>query len=108
MWTSPDGITWTRVPDDETVRGVMLDVNTGGPGLMAVGCVCPASWTPVVSTSLDRITWTPIPDDGADLRPTDHMYSANIRGPYLVIVGSDGSGTARQRDAVVWMSNRED
>jgi hypothetical protein len=108
VWTSPDGITWTRVPDDETVRGVMLDVITGGPGLMAVGCVCNASWTPVVWTSIDGITWTPIPDDGEDLRPRDHMYSANIRGPYLVIVGSDGSGTARQRDAVVWMANLED
>jgi hypothetical protein len=61
-----------------------------------------------VWTSIDGITWTPIPDDGEDLRPRDHMYSANIRGPYLVIVGSDGSGTARQRDAVVWMANLED
>jgi len=108
VWTSPDGITWTRVPDDETVRGVMVDVTVGGPGLVAVGCVCAASWSPVVWTSVDGITWTPLPDDDAVLRHEDHMYSVNIQGPYLVAVGTDGSGTVPQRDAVVWVTSLED
>jgi len=36
VWTSPDGVTWTRVPDDATVRGSMTSVTTGGPGLVAL------------------------------------------------------------------------
>ena len=42
VWTSPDGITWSRVPHDETVFGGdgiqhMTSVTVGGPGLVAVG-----------------------------------------------------------------------
>ena len=42
LWTSPDGITWSRVPDDETALGGERDqrmesVTAGGPGLVAVG-----------------------------------------------------------------------
>jgi hypothetical protein len=101
VWTSPDGLTWTRVPDDEAVRGVMLDVVAGGPGLVAVGCGSGA-WTPVVWTSVDGITWTPIPDDDTTLRPLDYMFAVSIQGPYIVVVGSDGS------DAVVWVTRLED
>ena len=41
-WTSSDGITWSRVPDDEEVFGgegfhSMLGVTSGGPGIVAVG-----------------------------------------------------------------------
>jgi hypothetical protein len=82
----------------------MLDVVAGGPGLVAVGCVCGSgAWTPVVWTSVDGITWTPIPDDDADLRPNDHMIGANVQGPYLVVVGSDAQG-----DAVIWVATLED
>ena len=42
VWTSPDGVTWSRVPHDEQVFGgpedqVMWSVTTGGPGVVAVG-----------------------------------------------------------------------
>ena len=42
VWTSVDGITWQRVPHDETVFGGdflqdMSSVAAGGPGLVAVG-----------------------------------------------------------------------
>jgi len=42
VWTSPDGITWSRVPHDESVFGGadsprMSSVTVGGPGLVAVG-----------------------------------------------------------------------
>ncbi len=42
VWTSPDGITWSRVPHDEAVFGGEADagmstVTAGGPGLVAVG-----------------------------------------------------------------------
>jgi hypothetical protein len=42
VWTSPDGISWTRVAHDDAVFGGdglqrMVSVTVGGPGLMAVG-----------------------------------------------------------------------
>jgi hypothetical protein len=42
VWTSPDGITWSRIPHDESVFGGahsprMSSVTVGGPGLVAVG-----------------------------------------------------------------------
>ena len=39
VWTSVDGITWTRVPHDEALFGdtTMSSVTAGGPGLVAVG-----------------------------------------------------------------------
>ena len=40
VWTSPDGITSTRVRDDAALAGggsVMSSVTAGGPGLVAVG-----------------------------------------------------------------------
>ena len=37
--TSVDGITWTRVPDDEAVFGLnwVFKVTVGGPGFVAIG-----------------------------------------------------------------------
>lgn len=42
VWTFPDGVSWSRVPDDEAVFGgaegqSMTSVTVGGPGLVAVG-----------------------------------------------------------------------
>ena len=39
VWTSVDGITWSRVPHDEAVFGgaEMYSVTVGGGGLVAVG-----------------------------------------------------------------------
>ena len=42
VWTSPDVITWSRVPHDEAVFGgtgrrEMNSVTAGGPGVGAVG-----------------------------------------------------------------------
>jgi hypothetical protein len=101
-WTSPDGITWTRVPDDVTFRGAMMDVTVGGPGLVTVGL------NGIVWTSVDGITWTSFPDDDAVFGRGGHMFSVITQGPYLVAVGSDGSGTVPDRDAVVWVATLED
>jgi hypothetical protein len=102
VWTSPDGITWTRVPDDVTFRGAMMDVTVGGPGLVTVGL------DGIVWTSVDGITWTSFPDDDAVFGRAGHMFSVITQGPYLVAVGSDGSGTVPDRDAVVWVATLED
>ena len=73
VWTSPDGITWSRVPHDETVFGgesnqSMEEVVAGGPGLVVVG------WNQVgdnvdaaVWTSADGTSWTRVPHDEAIL-----------------------------------------
>ena len=41
VWTSPDGIAWSRVPNEGDLRArgfqEMLSVIAGGPGLVAVG-----------------------------------------------------------------------
>ena len=102
VWTSVDGITWSRVPYDEAVFGgpsnqSMVSVTVGGPGLVAVG------WddtNAAVWTSVDGITWSRVPHDesvfGRVGRPS--MVSVTAGGPGLVAVGSDDS------DAAVWTS----
>jgi len=102
VWTSVDGITWTRAPNDESVFGgpsnqSMVSVTAGGPGLVAVG------WddtNAAVWTSVDGIIWSRVPHDesvfGRVGRPS--MVSVTAGGPGLVAVGSDNS------DAAVWTS----
>jgi hypothetical protein len=100
VWTSPDGLTWTRVPHDEAVFGGpgeqrMVSVTVGGPGLVAVGfdgAVGSADVDAVVWTSPDGFTWTRVPHDekvfGGDSRQM--MLSVTAGGPGLVVVGTDG------------------
>jgi photosystem II stability/assembly factor-like uncharacterized protein len=54
VWTSRDGVTWSRVPQDERVFAgpLMLSVVAGGPGLVAVG------FGAAVWTSPDGVTWS--------------------------------------------------
>jgi hypothetical protein len=107
VWTSVDGLTWSRVPHDEAVFGGvrnqgMLDVTVGGPGLVAVGSDGGNWWNPVgdmdaaVWTSVDGLTWSRVPHDedafGGD-RPA--MLSVTAGGPGLVAVG---------KGAAVWTS----
>jgi hypothetical protein len=105
VWTSPDGITWSRVPYNEAVFGgaTMQSVTAGGPGLVAVG------WdghphggigNAVVWTSVDGITWSRVPHNEAVFGRDDGqwMWSVTTGGPGLVAVGFDSSGAA------VWTS----
>ncbi|MCP3974282.1 MAG: hypothetical protein GY720_07300 [bacterium] len=103
VWTSPDGIAWTRVPHDEAVFGgegdqEMVSVTAGGPGLVAVGYrfdepdrsgVYPGVWT-----SVDGITWSAVPLQEED----GDMASVATGGPGLVAVGQEGWSAA------VWTS----
>jgi len=73
VWTSSDGITWSRVPDDEAVFGGtdrpdlnrqwMNGVTAGGPGLVAVGtdgtgvAYDPGQWSGA-SDDFDAAAWT--------------------------------------------------
>ena len=111
VWTSPDGLTWSRVPrDDVTLGGAgdqqMLKVVAGGPGLVAVGSddsggdVDAAVWT-----SPDGVTWSRIPHDEALFGgPGDEVIQgvAMSGAVGLVAVGIDRF--EEDADAAVWAS----
>lgn len=118
VWTSPDGLTWTRVPHEDSVFGrssgprypysftSMSAVTAGGPGFVATGLECPPTvqfeCDAAVWTSPDGLSWSRVPHSeavfgGADIR------SVTAGGPGLVAVGSDcrpASGCV----AAVWTS----
>ncbi len=110
VWTSPDGITWSRVPHDEAVFGGegiqrMNSVTAGGPGLVAVGQdTGELEFDAAVWTSVDGTTWSRVPHDEAVFGGEDgqEMASVTAGGPGLVAVGTDDSGDFG--DAAVWTS----
>lgn len=118
VWTSPDGVTWTRVPHDEAVFGgsgyqSMNAVTVGGPGLVAVGQdssgdgVGAAVWT-----SPDGVAWTKVPGNpdtfgGSDARI---MLGVAADGSRLVAVGAIGTGSAiwTSPDGAMWTWETQD
>ncbi len=91
VWTSPDGLTWTRVPDDVTVHGSMTGVTAGEPGLVAVGA------EGMVWTSVDGITWSRDADDDT-VFGSDWVFRVTVGGPGFVAVGGYSD-----TDAAVWV-----
>jgi hypothetical protein len=110
VWTSPDGLTWTRVPHDEAIFGVdnyqgMWSVVAVGSGLVAVGYEGNEGRTDpdaAVWISPDGLTWTRVPHDEAIFGgPTsEEMGSVVVAGPGLIAVGK--CGRAGDWDAAVW------
>ena len=102
-WTSPDGVTWSRIADDVTARSFMTGVTAGGPGLVAVGLG--SSGAAAVLTSVDGITWSQAPDDDAVFGSyPDWIYDVTVGGPGLVAVGNAGGHPA----VWVWVAATED
>ena len=110
VWTSPDGVNWTRVPHDEAVFGgdriqVMWGVTAAAEGLVAVGLdrsggdVDAAAWT-----SSDGVTWTRVAHDetlfGGD--GNQRMLDIVSGDAGLVVVGLDE--VDGDSDAAVWTS----
>jgi hypothetical protein len=104
VWTSVDGLAWSRVAHDEAVFGgdetqEMLDVTAGGPGLVAVGrdgaggawdnpILARGGQHPAVWTSVDGITWTRAAhDEDAFGGSSSAMLGVTTGGPGLVAVG---------------------
>ena len=112
VWTSVDGITWSRVPHDDAVFGgenTMWSVTRGGPGLVAVGGGAGPEHERddgdvAVWTSVDGITWSRVPHDDAVFGGERQQQMASVisGGPGLVAVGWDTSGGTP--DAAVWTS----
>lgn len=96
VWTSIDGISWSRLPHDEAVLGSggMESVTEGGPGLVAVGAggSFVGGFDAVVWTSVDGITWSRVAHDEAVFGGPDSvgMNSVTAGGPGLIAVGGLG------------------
>ena len=120
VWTSVDGITWTRVPHDDAVFGgaAMVSVTAGGPGLVAVGWGDHTQGGNIVDavafTSVDGITWTRVPHNGTTFGtqnpelPVLEMRSITAIGSRLVAVGTNGvhpTFGATRGDAAVWVAD---
>ena len=108
VWTSPDGVSWSRVPHDDAIFGgynnqVMEWVVAGGPGLVAVGWdLSGADGEPAVWTSADGLTWTRVSGPVAPSAGDQTMLSVVAGGPGLVAVGSEYVSAGS--DAAAWTS----
>ena len=104
VWTSADGRTWQRVPDDAGVFGSdegtrIKAVTVGGPGLVAVGEDF-ATDGAAVWTSVDGTSWERVPHD-------DDLFSSGVLWMDDVTVTPEGALIAvggGQGQAVAWSS----
>jgi hypothetical protein len=109
VWTSIDGLTWSRLPHDEAVFGGegdqgMFDVTAGGPGFVAVG---ENDHGAPVWTSADGITWSQVPNDESVFSgPNTRINDVMTGGPGLVAIGENDHGTPMMwtsRDGITWV-----
>jgi hypothetical protein len=109
VWTSVDGLTWTRVPHDEEVFGgtghqAISGVTAAGPGLVAVGVERSGRMQGVVWTSVDGLTWTRVPPDESGSLDGGEMKSVVVGDSGLVAVGWIGWIGGPNSVAAVWTS----
>ncbi len=114
IWTSSDGLAWSRVPRDQLPGGgqhvVLTGLTTGAPGLVAFGArheepgVIDGDINPIVWTSADGETWTQADDPaGVFSQPGGQVViGATEGGPGLVAIGQDGDSTGF--NTAVWTS----
>jgi len=108
VWTSPDGLSWSRVPYNDAIQGDvagawMWDVTAGGPGLVAVGTTTDGA---AVWTSVDGINWSRVSHDETVFANSE-MRSVTTGGPGLVAVGGTGNYSlpvGAKDGAAVWTS----
>ncbi len=104
VWSSPDGLAWTRVGRDDAAFGgegaqAMYAVTAGGPGLVAVGdSQLDGDHDAAVWVSTDGATWARLPADEGPFAGGGNqlMYGVARNGSGLVAVGQDGS------DGAIW------
>lgn len=102
VWTSSDGLAWSRGPHDESLftDHRMYGITAGGPGLVAVGC----DWTggdrdAAVWISPDGLTWSRVLPKDPETPGRQRMYAVTAGGPGLVAVGE------AEGNAAVWTSS---
>jgi len=108
VWTSPDGLVWTRVVDTDGARAgsgdqAMVSVTSGGPGLVAIGREKIGSdFDSVVWVSPDGVSWTRIDTGDVFGGPGDQVVArvAGVRGRLMAV----GYERVEDRDAQVWDS----
>lgn len=128
VWTSTDGITWTRLPHDETVFGGLQDgvqsmaaVAATRSGFVAVGAAEEGEdFDAAVWTSPDGLSWTRVAHDeavfGGDAtggrRLDQTMTDVVTAGTGLVAVGTETAGpeypedlAGDDSDAAIWISS---
>ena len=109
VWTSPDGMTWSRVPHDEALFGGPDDQEARAlaavdPGFVMVGVdYSTGDGDTAVWTSPDGFAWSRVPTGEALGGPGDQLANAVTLSPAgLVAVGSEW--ITEEADGVVWTS----
>jgi hypothetical protein len=111
VWVSPDGISWSRVPHDESVFGgdgqvAMHDITVGGPGLVAVGG---GELGAVVWTSQDGLEWTRLPHNesifGSDAPSVDFGVDSGAGGTSVMHSVAAGEHNLIAVGDSMWASN---
>ncbi|OFW63475.1 MAG: hypothetical protein A2135_09725 [Actinobacteria bacterium RBG_16_67_15] len=107
VWTSPDGVSWTRVvPDESTFGGPdmqgMFVVASGPLGVVAVGVDGSRA---TVWFSPDGLTWTRVPHDEDLIGSPDQSGFGDVAwvGDHFVAVGSAALNGSHV--AAVWISS---
>lgn len=111
VWTSPDGLSWSRVQPDESVFGgdgdqAMWAVTAGGPGVIAVGLdgsggdSDAAAWT-----SPDGVEWSRVAHDEVVFGGTGDQWAVDVVAGVLGVIAVGSDRTAGYGDAAVWRSD---
>lgn len=109
VWTSVDGLHWTRVPDQASFSmAAMTAVARLDPGSVAVGL---EGIHAAARTSTDGMAWTRVPDSPLfnELPSSDPSMSTTMSGVtaahgVVVAVGYEGNGGAHGPAARAWWS----
>lgn len=112
IWTSPDGLNWSRVSpdgslDSETESTSVYSVYGGGPGLVAIGA---AEQRPAIWTSPDGLSWTRIEQLGDEVASTPswpygtflNTVVSNQNGFVGVAPSSGGITVWTSPDRTIW------
>ncbi len=112
VWTSADGLSWTRVPNDEAAFAAVLadtgestmnlfDVVAGGPGYVAVGAEAVTDQS-VVLVSVDGQTWSRQSPSEIDIWVSSITVEAGPAG-VLVVGARDGNPTGTGAPIDMWI-----